>query len=111
MRSGRIDAVEAGHVDVHDDDVGHEAQRDLDGLLSRFGLAHHLGIGDRIEKRSEPCPKQRMVVGDEDPDRSGDQAVASTSCRGRDAVTSVPPPALEPISHAPPISAARSFIV
>jgi hypothetical protein len=36
--TGRIDAVEAGHVDVHNDDVGHEAQRDLDSLLSRFGL-------------------------------------------------------------------------
>ena len=90
---------------------GTSARRDLDRLLAGRGLADDLGVGDRLEQGSEAAPEERVVVGDEDPDWRLMEAASSIASRGSDAVTSVPPPALEPISQVPPISAARSFIV
>ena len=72
--AGRVDAVEPGHVDVHDDDVRHERQRDLDGLLAGRSLADDLGVGNRLEQGTEAGPEERVIVGDEDPDRSAHAA-------------------------------------
>ena len=108
--AGGVDAVEAGHVDIHHDDVRSERQRDLDGLLACRSLSDDLGVGDRFEESTKPCSEERVVVGDEDSDRRVHHAVSAAGRRGRDATTSVPPPVLSPISQVPPISAARSFI-
>ena len=68
--AGGVDAVEAGHVDVHHDDVRSERQRELDGLLACRSLSDDLGVGDRFEECTKAGSEERVVVGDEDSDRT-----------------------------------------
>ena len=61
-----IDAVEAGHLDVHDDDVRLALRRYGDGLITGGGLADHLDVGRGIEQGAQRAQNHRMVVGDQD---------------------------------------------
>src|SRR3972149_6217407 len=44
QQAGRLQAVTPGHVDVHEDDVGHQLPRPLDGLESVRCLPHYLEV-------------------------------------------------------------------
>ena len=62
----RLDAVELGHVQIHDDDVGLQRLGGGDRLGAGRRLAHDLRLAERREQRAEPSAEDRMVVGDED---------------------------------------------
>lgn len=47
---GRVDAVHARHVDIHQDDVGPHAADQIDGFLARGCLPGDLEIGLQIEE-------------------------------------------------------------
>ena len=70
---GRGDAVEAGHADVHEDDVrGRDAER-LQRVAAVAGLAHdgHVGLG--VDDEPEACAHERLVVDEEDADHGWDR--------------------------------------
>ena len=46
MRARGVDAVEAGHVDVHHDDIRSECQGRLDGLFACRCFSDDLSVGD-----------------------------------------------------------------
>ena len=88
-----LDAVEAWHADVHQDEGGAQAPRLVDGLLAVGGLAHHLDVRRRLEQLAEAGADERLVVGDQDP---------CAHASGRWAWTSKPPPSRGPVSSWPP---------
>ena len=53
-----------GHPDVHQDDVGHELRRLLDGLGAVGGLADDLDVVLLLEDHLQPPAEQRVVVDD-----------------------------------------------
>ena len=63
---GGVDAVTAGHFDVHDDQVGAQALGELHSLLAVTGFADHL-IALFAKHLDEVEPDQRLVFGDEHP--------------------------------------------
>ena len=60
-----VDPADAGHGDVHDDDVRRELIDEPQRLLSRVRLAHQLGLGRIAQQRADPMAEQGMVVGDD----------------------------------------------
>src|SRR3990172_5978372 len=62
----RLDAVEAGHDRVHEDDVGLDLLGDLDGLAAVGGLADDLEAGLGLEHVAERLADDGGGVGDED---------------------------------------------
>ena len=67
--AGRLDAVHAGHANVHQDDVGGVLCGGADGLLPRAGLAYNLDVAGRLEDGLEACAHHRLIVGDDDAQR------------------------------------------
>ena len=67
---GRLDAVELGHADVHQDDGRLEARRLVDRLEPVARLGHDLDVVLAGEQHAEAGAHHRLVVGDEDADRS-----------------------------------------
>ena len=98
---GGLDAVQTRHADVHQDDVGAQPSRLLDGLSAVGGLSHHLDVRRRLEQLAKAGADKRLVVRDED---------SRTHASGRCARISNPPPSMGPVSKAPPYSATRSRI-
>ena len=66
--AGRLDAVELGHADVHQHDVGLQPPRHLDRLQAVDGLADDLEVVLGVEDHLEPRAHERLVVGDQDAD-------------------------------------------
>jgi hypothetical protein len=64
--AGRLDAVHAGHADVHEDDVGAEFGGHADGFGAVFGLAYRGQAGGALQKHAHAHALQGLVVGDED---------------------------------------------
>src|SRR3972149_7022904 len=62
----RLDAVEAGHDRVHEDDVGLDLLGDLDGLAAVGGLADDLEAGLGLEHGAQRLAGDGGVVGEED---------------------------------------------
>ena len=78
--AGRLDAVELGHADVHQHDVGLQPARHVDRLHAVDGLADHLDVVLGVEDHLEAGADERLVVGDHD---AHAHAVASSGSRGR----------------------------
>src|SRR5207247_4110359 len=93
---------EAGHADVHQDDVRAEPLRLLHGLKSVARLADNLDIGLDLDDEPKALPHQGLVVREQDSDHR-----RSTSSGSR-ARTRKPPPSCGPASRSPPYSATRS---
>ena len=70
----RLDPVELRHAHVHQHDMGAQAERLGDCLLSVCGLADDLHALLGVEDHAKAGPDERLVVDDEDAD---DAAVAS----------------------------------
>ena len=64
--AGRVDAARAGHLQVHQDDVGLELERERHGLVARRGLPDEVDVGDGAEQRAQAVPEERVVVRDQD---------------------------------------------
>src|SRR5947209_5320581 len=109
----RLEAGNPFHGDVHQDDIGALALRELERLFAACRFAYHLDVVHRAEKRADARAHQRMVIGKYDPDgRRRHQAACAFSLgsRGNDASNTVPCPGVERSSKEPPASATRSSI-
>jgi hypothetical protein len=62
-------AVEIGHADVHQDDVGAEFVGEPDAHPSTRRLGDDLDVLLRAEQRREPGPKQVVVIDNEHANR------------------------------------------
>ena len=62
----RLDPVDVGHLDVHQDDPGPPLPREVDGVPAVLGLAGDRYPGLRVEDRAKAGAHQGLVVGDED---------------------------------------------
>ncbi len=96
---GRLDAVEDGHADVHQHDVGIERSGERDGLRAVGCLADHLDVALRLEDQPQAAADDRLVVDEEDADHDGS---------GRLARSAHPPCGCGPASKWPPKTATRS---
>ena len=65
---GGLDAVDAGHADVHEHDVGGELLGLDDRLFAVLGLGDDVDALFRVQDHVEPAPEQGLVVGDHHPD-------------------------------------------
>src|SRR5439155_16385216 len=101
----RLDAVDARHSNVHEDDVRSKGADSFDRRGSVARLADHLEVGLRLEDHAEAGADERLVVDDQDLD--GHQAGSSM---GRRACTENPPAGSRPARSWPPKSATRSRI-
>ena len=64
----RLDAVQLGHLDVHQHHVGLAPAREIDRRRPVPGLADDLDAGLRLEDRAEAGAHERLIVGDEHAD-------------------------------------------
>src|SRR6266516_1226233 len=103
--SRSCDPVEARHADVHEDYLGHENARALDGLETVGGLPDHLDCRICLQDLSKTCADECLIVCNEDAD-----AHVCVVASGRRARTTNPPPLRVPASKSPPYSATRSRI-
>ena len=102
--AGRLDAVELGHADVHQHDVGGELARLLDRLQAVGGLADDVEVVLGVEDHPEARAHERLVVGDQHPHRAHAAAstVVSSATSGSFARIRKPPPRRRPASSSPP---------
>ena len=98
-----LDAVHAGHADVHEDDVGIEAGGLLDRLDSCRRFADDAQVVLGLQDQAQPGPHHRLVIDEQQPDHG---TRAST---GMLAWTRQPGPGWRgPALRAPPTVASRS---
>jgi hypothetical protein len=60
------DAVEVGHADVHQDDVGRQPADSLDGFASGCRLTDDVDVGVGAQQFDEPGAHEVVVVRDQD---------------------------------------------
>ena len=68
-RRRRGDAVQPGHLDVEQGDVGPVLAHGRQHLVARPDLGDHLEVGLEAEQRRQRAPHQGLVVGEQQPDR------------------------------------------
>ena len=69
QRRGRLDAVEAGHLDVEQGHVGAVlAARPATTSSPAADLGDHLEVGLEVEQRRQGAAHERLVVGEQQPD-------------------------------------------
>ena len=101
---GRLQAVELGHPDVHEDDVRAPAAHEVDCGAPVARLADDGQVGLGVDDDAEPGAQQPLIVGDEDRDGPcgrrgrlvggrGVVGVASSSQATRATATASPSPA------------------
>jgi hypothetical protein len=61
--AGGGQAVEHGHADVHQHDVGAFPLGEQDGLFAVTGLADHLDVGLGVEQRAESGTDKCLIIG------------------------------------------------
>ena len=88
---GRLEPVELGHADVHQDDGRVEARRLLDRLEAVARLGHDLDVLLVGEQHPEAGADHRLVVGDEHADRHAPVA-AEREARAEDEAAAVAAP-------------------
>ena len=67
--AGRLQAVDIGHLDVHQHDVRMTPANDLEDLRAVASLTDDLDVGLGIEDEPQPRADHLLVVGQHDPDR------------------------------------------
>jgi hypothetical protein len=67
---GGFDAVEIGHADVEDGDVGFELRCLGDGLAAVFGFADNRELGLLFDEKAEATAYEVVIVGEQDSDFS-----------------------------------------
>ena len=99
LGAGR-DAVDPGHLDVEQCDVGRAAPRRVEHGVSALDLGHDVDVALQGEQARERPADHRLVLGDQDPDHA---RARGTLSRRRN-----PPSGRAPASRVPRIPAARS---
>src|SRR5262249_48400864 len=97
-----LDAVAAGHLDIHEDYVRPEVPCESDALVAVSGLTDDLNVRLGVEDHAQPGPDKRLVIYDEQPDH------AELPSNGSSTRTRKPAPGPGPASTRPPNIAARS---
>ena len=69
--SGRGRTVENGHPQIHQHDVRTRLRDQLARLRAVGGLADHLDVGKQPEHGHESVAHDRLIIGNEHPDRIG----------------------------------------
>src|SRR6266568_2681972 len=100
----RLEAVETGHGDVHDDDIGAVAAGELEGFAPVRRLRDHLDPADLPQHRADALANEGVVLREQDAQGSGGHG----SVRGNRAHTVVPVPESESIRKSPPSRRTRS---
>src|SRR5581483_10035303 len=100
--AGCVDAVELGHADVHDDDVGVELTGEAQRFASVGGFADDLDVALQFEDEPEALPYEGLVVGEQDARHRGG------GVRGIRAWRRKPPRVMGPASSSPPSRFTRS---
>ena len=104
--AGRVQAVQAGHGDVHDDDIGRQAPGQGDGRHAVLRLARDFDVSAAVgQAELEALPDDGVVVGDEDADLHG-----APSPSGISAMISVPRPGAVRTSRRPLTEESISFM-
>src|SRR5215831_4352592 len=99
----RLDSVDVRHADVHQNDIRVQGAHLLHSLGPVLGLADDLEIGARVEDHAEAAAYERLVVAEQDADRTHPPPPI-----GRRALTRKPPPMLAPAWSSPPKRSTRS---
>ena len=95
---GRGDAVEPGHLDVEQGDVGVVLEDGRYDGVAAADLGDHLEVGLEAEQRGQRATDQRLVVGQQEPDghaRTTDSENPGESSR----VTTVAPTSVGPLAQ------------
>jgi hypothetical protein len=66
--AGGLDAVQLGHRDVHDDDVGLQLLGQPDGFPAVAGLAGDLHVGLRLQDHPKAVTDHGVIVSQQDAD-------------------------------------------
>ena len=93
----RLEPVELGHADVHQDDVRMEAVGLLYCLQPVAGLGHDVDVLLAREQHAKAGADHRLVVGDEHTDRHG-----PSPATGRRVLSTKPPSVDLPALISPP---------
>ena len=79
----RLHALQLGHAQVHERDVGPQAPPQGDRLFAVAGFADHHGVLLHVDDRCQPAPDQRVVVGDQHADAAvRGRRLAVAACLG-----------------------------
>src|SRR5688572_23010780 len=100
----RLDAADAGHLQVHQDDVRSKALDALNGLFAVSGLADDLDARFALEEGAQPLPDDGVIVHEEDANRP----VGIVGHRRASTRTLVPWPGALSIWRVPPSRSTRS---
>ena len=114
---GRLDAIQQGHADIHQDHVGLVALRELHRDQPIFGLPDDFHVWRVFKDDAQPFPHQALIIRDQDADlrfahdRLPFWAACSPDCSyGSLRLTVNPPVSAGPASTWPPSAWARSRI-
>ena len=100
-----LEAVHDRHADVHQHDVGALAGHERHRLGAVGGLTDDLDVGLTVEQHREAAAHERLVVGDDHPDRHsvvpvGQQGTDAVAATGDRAHRELAAPQLDPLAHA-----------
>ena len=101
--AGRLDPVELGHAQVHDDEIGGELIGELDDFVSVGGDGDDVDAVELADQMGEAVAEDGMVVGDDDTEVAGTHA-------GNLTAIVVPMPVVLVIETSPPAALARLAI-
>jgi len=69
--AGCLDAINGGHADVHQHDIGAQAAHQGRDGRSGLGFADHRDVGLGVDDRPQTAADERFVVDEEDPQIHG----------------------------------------
>jgi hypothetical protein len=76
---GRLDPVQAGHAQVHEDDVGRQLHGEGRRLVAVGGGADDLHPGQQAEQHHQAFAHHPLVVGDQDADPPAHAGIHSST--------------------------------
>jgi hypothetical protein len=97
----RLDAVQVGHGDIHQQNVRGEALHQFHGFHAIHGFAHHVDVARLLQEGADTLPDRVVVVGDDD-------SYHGLVCIGRIALNRNPRPGADSSSIRPSNSSSRS---
>src|SRR6185369_10877210 len=106
--TGRLDAVQIGHGNIHNHHVRRQFQGGPDRVSAVVGLGDHFDIELFLDKAAQPVTDDFVIVGDNDPDAHGEAPSLTASCNCAARVTRVPQPGVDSTVISPPRWSTRS---
>jgi hypothetical protein len=101
QQAGGLDAITAGHPQVHENDVREQLSGHRDGLVTVSGGTHDFDLRQQAEHHRQPFADHSLVVGDEDTDRLVHAGTRNSTRK---------PACVGAVVSSPPSSSARSRI-